>query len=282
MAEWTRHLQTLRPLASLPLVAGIGRERRRSADYAHRGVDRQGDRHICFQYTLEGEGRFRDASGEHPLRVGAGFLCRVDDPAIAYYYPPDGREAWEFVYIAFRGEFGLRVGEELIARHGHMYELPATAPCIQRLLAFGEEPAQPALDAFTVARLVIDLLAALDQVHQPGAHSPRRQLLQAAMAAVQEHRDRPLTVGDLARRFSVSREHLTRVFSAELGITPHTYIARQRLLEGCDLLRRTNLSIKEIAHRLGYPGSPQFSRAFRQTFGLPPTQYRAQGTFPTF
>ncbi|HMJ11889.1 MAG TPA: AraC family transcriptional regulator ligand-binding domain-containing protein [Polyangiaceae bacterium] len=46
--------------------------------------------------------------------------------------------------------------------------------------------------------------------------------------------------------------------------------------DACELLTRTDLSVQAIATRLGYENPANFSRAFAQAIGKPPSVYRAQ------
>ena len=49
-----------------------------------------------------------------------------------------------------------------------------------------------------------------------------------------------------------------------------------RKKDACELLARTELSVQAIATRLGYENPANFSRAFAQATGTPPSVYRAQ------
>jgi hypothetical protein len=46
---------------------------------------------------------------------------------------------------------------------------------------------------------------------------------------------------------------------------------------GKELLRARNLSVKEIAQELGYSRQHEFSRAFRNCFGVSPSEWRRRG-----
>lgn len=283
MEWWIRQVQVIRPVAGMPRLHGIGCEERRSPDYHFHGADRK-DRHFCLQVTLAGEGRFAVDGVEHALPVGRAFLCNVDDPRIAYYYPAEGTEPWRFIFISFSGEPAGAAVRELVDRYGYLYPVAPADAVVQRLLAFGrgERDTRPHVTSLAVGQLIIDILAALERAAESARQSATGSLVRRALEVVRATLIFPLTVGDVAAQLHVSREHLSRVFRRELGVTAHTYIERQRLLLACRLLRESDASVKEIAVRLGYPGSPQFSRAFRRLFGLPPTAFRRSPTLPTF
>jgi AraC-like DNA-binding protein len=283
MPDWHRAIEVFSPPPDLPRPFGVGCETRRDPSYAHPGATRPGPPYLCLQVTLSGEGRFRDGTGEHPLPAGVGFFCTVTDPAIAYYYPAEGRAPWTFVFMAIGGRAALGWGERLMRRHGHLYALPPSQPLVQRLLAFGSRPERVVhLPAFAAASLAMELFATLEAAHQDRPTTAARELLHRAIAYVQQQSPAPLTVGDLAGVLGVSREHLSRVFARELGMSAHTYLQRQRLRLACQWLKQPQRPIKEIARAAGYPGSPQFSRAFRQHLHMSPTAFRRGGTLPAF
>ena len=73
----------------------------------------------------------------------------------------------------------------------------------------------------------------------------------------------------------VSEQHLCRLFKRSLGESPLHCAQLLRLEQAGSLLDRTDLSVAEIAERLGYSSQFHFSRSFKQAYGLSPTAYRA-------
>ncbi len=281
MIEWSHHFQIPRPVPGLPRLYMMGRERRSNESYHWRGANRT-DNHYCLQVTLSGEGVFERDGVAWPLPAGVAFFCNVTDPAIAYYYPRGGSEPWEFFFLAIGGESGLECADQLVQRHGHLYRLRLSHPLPRMLLAQGEEAAGSHLSAVSAARLAMEVLSMLEQAAEADSQPHGRQLVERAISLAQEHGTEPFKVGDLAGRLGVTREHLSRLFAEELGMSPHQYLQRQRMLAACLLLRRPELSVKEIAVRLGFPGTPQFSRAFRRVVQLSPSEFRASGALPLF
>jgi hypothetical protein len=79
MYYWQVRYQTFRPMATMPRMLSVARERALDATYRNDGRLRQSEQHCVFQYTISGEGRFRDASGTYVVPAGQGFLCAVYD-----------------------------------------------------------------------------------------------------------------------------------------------------------------------------------------------------------
>lgn len=85
-----------------------------------------------------------------------------------------------------------------------------------------------------------------------------------------------LTIRGLALEFRLSPSHLQRLFKHQTGVSMGEWLSEQRLQRAADLLANSYLSVKEIAHAVGYGHSSSFIRAFERRFTQPPARYRKQ------
>ena len=83
------------------------------------------------------------------------------------------------------------------------------------------------------------------------------------------------SVPRLADRLGVSSRTLARRFKMATGLSISEYTLQRRLDEAQSLLRRTNLSVTEIAFAVGLADPSHFTRVFKRLLGLTPTRYRA-------
>jgi transcriptional regulator GlxA family with amidase domain len=108
----------------------------------------------------------------------------------------------------------------------------------------------------------------------PGLVGPAA--LRRAMTFVDANADRPITAIEIADAANLGLRGLEKVFSAHLGVTPMGYARRVRLQRAHqDLLAAdpaTGATVKAIAARWGFANSDRFSRAYRETFGVLPSQ----------
>ena len=79
---------------------------------------------------------------------------------------------------------------------------------------------------------------------------------------------------ELAPALGVSARTLHRRFRLATGMTAQAYLNALRINTARDLLRRSNLSMAEIAWRLGLQDASYFSQLFRRSTGVTPGQYR--------
>lgn len=75
----------------------------------------------------------------------------------------------------------------------------------------------------------------------------------------------------LATLCHTNRAYLQGLFKAHLGLSVIAYAREQRLQRARSLLERGESGIERIAHEIGYRNGRDLSRAFKQRFGVPPT-----------
>lgn len=90
---------------------------------------------------------------------------------------------------------------------------------------------------------------------------------------------RPVYVKDVADHLNISPSYLARIFDEKLGISPMKYIIEVKLALAKEMLRSTNMTIKEISSRLHFSDSLYFSRLFSSYEGIPPREYRKIGMY---
>src|SRR5579872_4007731 len=95
---------------------------------------------------------------------------------------------------------------------------------------------------------------------------------------IYDHLDEPLDIDRLAQIACMSPYHWHRIFQAMYGETVATTVRRLRLHRAAGYLANGSMPIAEIAERSGYSSLQSFTRTFRAVFGIPPAQYRKQGT----
>ena len=106
--------------------------------------------------------------------------------------------------------------------------------------------------------------------------SPAMQKLRRAMTEDHAYRREGLTVASLAAHLGVSEAALRALINQELGHRNfNDFLHHHRLQEAASRLATEDLPILTIALECGYGSIGPFNRAFRQRFGMTPTEYRA-------
>ncbi len=111
--------------------------------------------------------------------------------------------------------------------------------------------------------------------------SPTQQIHTACIQKVEqyihEHIHEPLHRERLAAAAGFSVPHLHRIFIAQRGESIASYVRRMRLIRAGRKLRIGAVDITAVALAAGYDSHAAFSKAFKQQFGLSPSEFRALG-----
>jgi AraC-like DNA-binding protein len=102
--------------------------------------------------------------------------------------------------------------------------------------------------------------------------------LSRALQAIHSGTGKSWTVEKLAKLSNMSRATFARVFQEVLGDTPMKYLADWRMTVARDLLRTQDISLSEVAERVGYSSLYAFATAFRRHHGQPPGRWRQNGS----
>lgn len=91
------------------------------------------------------------------------------------------------------------------------------------------------------------------------------------------HRDpgHPWTIAELARAAAMSRTRFAVHFRSVAGVAPLAYLSEWRMNLAKRHLREENVSVADLADRLGYATESGFSNAFKRIVGVAPSRYRA-------
>lgn len=76
------------------------------------------------------------------------------------------------------------------------------------------------------------------------------------------------------KQLNVSRNHLTRLFRQQFGLTPTGYLNRLRIARAADLLSQGTMTSLDIAVSCGFESLPSFYACFKRHYGLTPSEYR--------
>ena len=109
------------------------------------------------------------------------------------------------------------------------------------------------------------------QVH---AECSDKRVLRALQFLRENYHRSDLRLEDLAREVSLSIWHLSHLFKSETNDSPAHYLKSIRLEHACDLLAATNLSVKQVMHKVGLSDQSHFAKDFKKVYGITPTQYR--------
>ena len=116
-------------------------------------------------------------------------------------------------------------------------------------------------------------------MQRPATIRHRTSLYEDAVTIVEGEFQSDLSLDDIARRVASSRRQLQRAY-AEIGSTTfREHLTAVRMDRAAEMLQGRGLTVREVAHRVGYRQPAQFAKAFRRHHGLAPSDFRASRRF---
>lgn len=125
-------------------------------------------------------------------------------------------------------------------------------------------------DAFALECAIAEALAALDGLGE--ARFDHTRPVRRALRMIRERVTETITLDELARHAGLDKYHLCRAFRREVGMPPHAYLTRLRIMHAKELLA-SGARPKDIAPQVGLYDQSQLNRHFRRIVGMTPGEF---------
>ncbi|QPC41478.1 AraC family transcriptional regulator [Kaustia mangrovi] len=185
---------------------------------------------------------------------------------------------------------GFLAFDELL-RHPVFAGLPAVMvlksgapPFAAALRLLGEEAALSGPGATMALHKIVEILLMQALRDAAGAGGDSRGFVAAlrdarlgrGLVAIHAEPHRPWTIDTLSGLAGMSRSSFSDRFTTKVGMSPHAYLTRWRMIRAREMLAEAELDMTAIAERCGYGSVPAFTRRFKETFGMAPGAWRRQ------
>lgn len=239
--------------------------------------------HYLFHYVISGSGTLQatDSKGQtvtYHIKSGEGFLIF---PKQVTTYFADEHHPWEYTWLEFDG---LRVKEALelagLSMDHPVYHSNArdlSAELRNEMLYISHHPDLPALHLIGHLYLFLDYLTrscASRTMVQSG--KLQDYYVREALTFVEQNFQNNISVEDIAAFCNLNRSYFGKIFRNAIGKSPQEFLISYRMTKAAELLKLTQLSIKDISNAVGYPSQLHFSRAFKNVYGLSPREWRSE------
>lgn len=261
---------TSHPLATLPRILDIVRERAEAPSYRNRAS--QPAMKLAVQIGLSGRGEVIGCNGRRCDLPPGSALIYVKGTGVEYGCPLRSREPWEFVYANIMGEAAVAIGHEVISQHGNRIDLGLRHPLIAALLSRVPDGdiRRVRWTAAENARISWEIIQAL--VNAAERDDEDLTLIDEAIQLLTARPEAPSDVATVARQLGVSREYLSRRFSQELGCSPAMWQREQRL-HHARMLLKSGCAVADVAQRCGFSTASHFIQTFKRQYGATPAAY---------
>lgn len=226
-------------------------------------------------YVTKGRGVF-EMNGRTHVVVPGSILTVF--PGIRHLYKPEYEVGWTEYWVGFKGpyvdtlcregvlsperppvEVGLR--NSLLAIYHQIFELVRD-----------QRPLYQARASSLVLTLIAETLAYARKNVQ---YEHSEKIVERARFFMEENVHGEVNIAAIAGTLGVTTSHLNAVFKSYTSMTPYQYYISIKIRRAKEMLEGGDLSIKEVAFRLGFDDPYYFSRLFRRKAGLPPSRWSA-------
>lgn len=233
-----------------------------------------------------------------------------DEVALLNFYPvAEGRY---FLQLTFIPEFNAQTDQalkvvQLIFQPGFFLQWPNALVCRKQPFRFDRSteqafalsgPARDSLDyissfdlqaqdlvlmlrrqeaAIALLRFALEAFIVPDEANKLPAcsflnNNRERDKVMEAQRIIMERLDQPLTIRELSREVGMNECYLKKGFKAMFGKSIHEYFQFQRIERAKELLQQKDLSVNEVAFRLGFGSASHFSTSFKKIAGMKPCE----------
>lgn len=232
-----------------------------------------------FQWLqcTKGRGLLKIRGEEYSISPGQGMLLYPNE--FHEYYAIS--EPWEVHWFSFIGKQAADILKSLQFVHSQVMQLSDPEPILTKMdkmmkLAAADTPIGYLQCSTVIYEILIDLF------HYSSAMSTRSRhqyfaRLSPALEYIYEHYHELISLEDLAAQLSVTEQYTCTLFKQTLGFRPMEYVNKFRIGKARRLLTdEPELSIAEIALRVGYEDLSYFIKMFKRYHGTTPRKYREQ------
>lgn len=227
-----------------------------------------------LHYVLSGRGYVEVDGKVIAVEAGQSFLIF---PVEQYYYYPDERDPWEYVWIDF---YGSQV-EHLLSFTDFRKDSPVVTPSekVQEFFDVKVDDANHIRKKEQETAKLHFLLTCFFRDRVVLAPDRKKEYLKVANEYISNSYWRSdFGIADVSDAMHIDRTYLYRLFKEEYGVSPLTYLTKYRIEKACELLRETTMEIQIIAASVGYEDALYFSKKFRKVKGTSPSAYRKRQT----
>lgn len=241
--------------------------------------------HYLFHFCLSGTGTLyadnsKGATEIWQIKSGQGFMIF---PHQVCTYIADHEIPWEYVWIEFDGLraketvelAGLSVDQPVYkARYKDILETMK-----QEMLYIVNHKSESPFHLIGHLYLFIDSFVRSSTSGQVSkGNSLRDFYIKEAFSYIEQNFQNDISIEDISAFCGLNRSYFGKIFRENTGKSPQDFLISYRMTKATELLKLTNLSVGDIGNAVGYPNQLHFSRAFKNTYGISPRQWRNENT----
>ena len=230
-------------------------------------------------FITQGSGYFESKSVKRQ-KIEAGTMILLF-PNEWHTYEPDKETGWYEYWVGFRGvHIDKRVENGFFSPKNPIYKIGFSSSIVglyDDIINYAVK--EKAGYQQIVSSIVLYMLGTVYYKNKNSAFTDSFAInkINEARAIMRQEIENNISPESIALSLGVSYSWFRKAFKQYVDVSPAQYQANLKHLYAKELLDSTNLNITEIAYKLNFESTSQFSAFFRKKEGIPPLQYRKEG-----
>ena len=231
-------------------------------------------------YVVDGKGEFNIQGQRFPVKANDFVII---NPQVEHTELSSPDEPLEYIVLGIRGLSFSNLTP--VSEGGHPFSFfnlrDEQKDILRYLNAMVQEATAQQMSYELVCHNLLEILLIKILRHQHfdlevGKQSKATKDISFIKHYLETYYHESIQLEDLASMTHLSRFYISHSFKKEIGMSPMEYLIAIRIKESKILLRTTNYSISQVADIVGFTTPTYFSKQFRKSTGISPTDYREQ------
>ncbi|GMA70660.1 AraC family transcriptional regulator [Leuconostoc litchii] len=236
--------------------------------------------------VLAGHGTYFTSNQKYTLSAGDFFLVRPNE---TIFYQADLNDPWHYAWISIGGDETTQLIEHFSPFKNNRYifscsNIKQYLQLIIKTLTLTDQKPKSELQLNQISSTFLELLMdenglEVNSSRQEISHQLMSEYTKLALTYINNNFTYNTSINDIATAIKINRSYFSRLFQRDLGISPKQFLLRMRINEACQLLQTTQLSINQIAEKVGFSNASIFGHSFTQFIHETPSAYRKRRRF---
>ncbi len=231
-------------------------------------------------YVVDGKGEFNIQGQRFPVKANDFVII---NPQVEHTELSSPDEPLEYIVLGIKGLSFSNLTP--VSEGGHPFSFfnlrDEQKDILRYLNAMVQEATSQSMSYELVCHNLLEILLIKILRHQHfdlevGKQSKATKDISFIKHYLETYYHESIQLEDLASMTHLSRFYISHSFKKEIGMSPMEYLIDIRIKESKILLRTTNYSISQVADIVGFTTPTYFSKQFRKSTGISPTDYREQ------
>jgi AraC-like DNA-binding protein len=225
-------------------------------------------------YISAGEGVF--TSGDQTYNVNPGSVLLIL-PGLKHSYHPLLETGWHEYWVGFKGAYFLGLIKE---GHFSPYQVFFQIGLHDSILSLfnliiDEVQAQRPLYQIKACAAILSLIAeVLTKDRRKEQLNSYQKTVEKAKYLMESNVFSAIDLSSISDQLGISTSRLNEIFKTYTSMTPYQYYIQIKIYKAESLLEQQDLSVKEVAHKIGFEDQYYFSRLFKNKTGVSPSEWK--------